>query len=262
MPESERTGEPPAEVTQLSDHARGSDRIRALGNVETFEEGPAGVVPPAAQGTPTAQGTPAVPCDEASAVQRGAPEGEPTQPTRSAFRALGERERFVGGFLRVVTGTFVGPDGFIFDRDIVRHPGAVVVVPLAEDRRHVLCVRQFRAAVGETLLELPAGKLDVKDEPPETCAERELEEEIGYRASTWTALCQFYNSPGFSDERSWCFLAEGLVASERSAQGVEERHMTIERVDLEQVDELVAAGEILDAKTIVGLTIVRERLRG
>jgi ADP-ribose pyrophosphatase len=186
------------------------------------------------------------------------PEGEGAPTT--GFRVLGERERYDGGFLRLVTGTFVGPDGFTFERDIVRHLGAVCVVPLERDRRHVLLVRQYRAAVGEALLELPAGKLDVTDEPPLECAARELAEEVGQRADHWVELCQFYNSPGFTDERTWCFLAEGLTPCDRSAQGVEEHHLTVERLDLEQTDELISAGAIVDAKTIVGLLAAKARL--
>jgi ADP-ribose pyrophosphatase len=178
------------------------------------------------------------------------------------FRLLGERERYDGGFMRLVTGTFVGPDGFTFERDIVRHTGAVCVVPLEADRRHVLLVRQYRAAVGVPILELPAGKLDVTDEPALECAARELAEEMGQRAERWTELCQFFNSPGFTDERTWCFLAEGLSACDRAAQGVEERHLTIERCDLAQLDELMAAGEIVDGKTIVGLLATKARLAG
>ena len=181
-------------------------------------------------------------------------------PEPGSFRLLGERERFKGGFLRVVTGTFVGPDGFTFERDIVRHPGAVSVVPLEADRRHAILVRQYRAAVDTPLLELPAGKLDVVGEPPEECAARELAEEIGYRAGSLVELCQFLNSPGFSDERSWIYLAEQLVRCDRDAQGVEERHLTLERVDLDELDDLVAAGEIVDAKTIIGLQLARSRL--
>jgi ADP-ribose pyrophosphatase len=178
-----------------------------------------------------------------------------------AFRLLGERERFHGGFLRLVTGTFVGPDGFTFERDIVRHPGAVCVVPLDADRRHVILIRQYRAAIDATLLELPAGKLDVPGEPPEQCAARELEEETGYGPGKLTELCQFFNSPGFSDERSWVYLAEDLVRLERAAQGVEEHHLTLERVDLDELEDLVGSGEIVDAKTIIGLQMVRARLQ-
>jgi 8-oxo-dGTP pyrophosphatase MutT (NUDIX family) len=189
----------------------------------------------------------------------GAPSGEPD--ASPPFRLLGERERFQGGFLRVVTGTFVGPDGFTFERDIVRHPGAVSVVPLEADRRHVILVRQYRAAVDTALLELPAGKLDVPGEPPEDCAARELAEEIGYAPGRLTELGQFLNSPGFSDERSWIFLAENLVRCERDAQGVEELHLLLERIDLHEFDDLLASGEIVDAKTIIGLQLARSRLR-
>jgi 8-oxo-dGTP pyrophosphatase MutT (NUDIX family) len=181
-------------------------------------------------------------------------------PSLEPFRLLGERERFNGGFLRLVTGTFVGPDGFTFERDIVRHPGATCVVPLESDGRHVLAVRQYRAAVDTAVLELPAGKLDVPGEPPVECAARELAEEIGQRAERWTELCAFLNSPGFTDERTICFLAEDLTRCERDAQGVEELHLSVERIDLEQLDELVATGEIADAKTMIGLYATRSHL--
>lgn len=182
-------------------------------------------------------------------------------PGKGAFRALGERERFAGGFLRLVTGTFVGPDGFIFDRDIVRHPGAVVIAAVEEDGRHVLCIRQFRAAVNDVLLELPAGKLDVAEEPIADCAARELAEEVGVEAATLTQLCSYYNSPGFADERSTLFLAEGLTPCERSAQGVEEHNIEIERVDLRTLDEMIATGRIVNGNTILGLLMAREELR-
>jgi ADP-ribose pyrophosphatase len=196
-------------------------------------------------------------------MQSPEPDASGADPdAHQGFRLLGERERFNGGFLRVVTGTFVGPDGFTFERDIVRHPGAVSVVAAEADRRHVILVRQYRAAVDTALLELPAGKLDVPGEPPEDCAARELAEEIGYRPGSLVELCQFLNSPGFSDERSWIYLGENLVRCDRDAQGVEERHLTLERVDLDELDDLIATGEILDAKTIIGLQLARSRLRG
>ena len=98
---------------------------------------------------------------------------------RGAFRQIGERARYSGERLQVVIGTFVGPDGFTFDREIVRTFDAVCVVPLESDREHVLLVRQYRGPVDQALLELPAGKLDVPGEPPEQCAARELAEEVG-----------------------------------------------------------------------------------
>lgn len=177
-----------------------------------------------------------------------------------AFRRIGERPRFDGGFFGVVTATFVGPDGFTFERELVRHPGAVCVVPLEEDGRHVLMVRQYRGAVGEPILELPAGKRDVKGEDPAACAARELVEEIGRRPEEMSEIARFYNSPGFSDEETICYLAEGLVDCEREAHGVEEEHMTIERISLDDIEELMATGDLIDAKSIIGLLTARAAL--
>jgi len=177
-----------------------------------------------------------------------------------SFRHLGERERFDAGFFHIVTATFVGPDGFAFERQVVRHPGAVCVVPLEHDRRGVLMIRQYRGAVDAGLLELPAGKRDVADEDPAVCAGRELAEEIGREASSMKEVARFYNSPGFTDEETICFLAEGLREVPREAHGVEEQHIVIERVLLEDVESLMAAGELIDAKSIIGLLAARSAL--
>jgi len=162
-----------------------------------------------------------------------------------------------GGFFKVVTARLVGPDGFIFEREIIHHPGAVCIVPLEADGRHVLMIRQYRAAVGHAILELPAGKRDVPDEDPTLCASRELVEEIGREPSLLTEIAQFYNSPGFCDEKTICFLATGLRECPREAHGAEEENLTIERIDLADVEELMAAGDLIDAKSIIALTAAR-----
>jgi ADP-ribose pyrophosphatase len=179
---------------------------------------------------------------------------------RGTFRQIGERLRYPGERLRVVVGTFVGPDGFTFEREIVRTFAAACVVPLEIDREHVLLVRQYRGPVDQALLELPAGKLDVPGEPPELCAARELAEEVGATAERFTQLGQFLNSPGYCDELTTCFLAEGLKAGTRTADGIEEEHLVVERISLSSVDELIATGDIADAKTIVGLLLARSFL--
>ncbi len=175
----------------------------------------------------------------------------------AVFRQLGERWRFDGGFFQIVTGTFVGPDGFTFEREIVRHPGAVCVIPLEADRVHVLMIRQYRGSVDANVLELPAGKRDVEDEDPAVCAGRELVEEVGREAGKLTEVASFFNSPGFTDEHTICFLAEDLNECPREAHGVEEEHITIERVSLHDVEELMAAGDLVDAKSIIGLLAAR-----
>lgn len=189
---------------------------------------------------------------------------DPSPPGGHAevFRKIGERTRFEGGFFEVAAATFVGPDGFTFEREVVRHPGAVCIVPLEADRRHVVMIRQYRGAVGRSLLELPAGKRDVEDEDPRLCASRELVEEVGREAGSITEIARFYNSPGFNDELTICYLAEDLVETERQAHGIEEEHLTVERVALADIEELMASGELVDAKSIIGLFAARHAIRG
>src|SRR5437879_4688983 len=179
-----------------------------------------------------------------------------------SFRKLDERKIYRGPLISVAEGTFERPSGEPFVRDIVHHPGAVSVVPLLPGEREVVLVRQYRAAVDRLLLEIPAGKRDVADEPVEVTAHRELEEEIGMRAGRLEPLAEFFNSPGFCDEHSFVFLARDLEATTISAQGIEEQHLTLERVALESVPELIASGELIDAKSIIGLCLTRQRLAG
>ena len=176
------------------------------------------------------------------------------------FRKVDEEIVFEGYLISVAKGTFEDPSGERFERDVVHHPGAVSVVPVFEDKGTVLLVRQYRAAVDRVLLEIPAGKRDVDGEDPEVTAARELEEEVGVRAGRLEKLAEFFNSPGFCDEHSFVYLATGLERTEVSAHGVEEEHMTVEEVPLEELASLVAAGELVDAKSIIGLALARDAL--
>ena len=164
---------------------------------------------------------------------------------------------FAGALIKVANATFEGPSGR-FDRDIVHHPGAVVVVPLT-DSGTVFMVRQFRAAIGSDLLELPAGKRDVTGEPPEETARRELAEEVGLSATDVRLLARFYNSPGFTDELSWLYLATGLDEVPTDRQGHEEQLMSLEEIPLADVPAMIADGRIEDAKSIIGLTLTALR---
>lgn len=159
-----------------------------------------------------------------------------------------------GRIVSMYRSTFRGPDGDEFQRDIVRHPGAVSVVPLLDDGTVVL-VRQYRAALDRFLLEIPAGKRDVIGEPPEETARRELIEEVGLLPTLLTPLAVFHNSVGFSDEESHVFLGTGLQEAERDLQGIEEQHMSEERVPLVDVPAMIASGEITDSKTMIGLLL-------
>lgn len=177
----------------------------------------------------------------------------------SDFRKVSERHVAGGVVISFAVGTFESPDGQRFDRELVRHPGAVIVVPLLGDDT-VLMVRQFRAAVEQELLELPAGKRDVPGEPTEVTAERELEEEVGHKAGRIELLGRFYNSPGFSDELSWCYLARDLVEVGNDLQGIEEQYMTVERVALSDVGRMIVEGAIVDGKSIIGLQLAMRHL--
>jgi ADP-ribose pyrophosphatase len=121
-------------------------------------------------------------------------------------------------------------------------------------------VRQFRAAMEQDLLEIVAGKRDVADEPLEVTAARELEEEVGLIAGSYVKLAEVAHSPGFCDEVNHVFLATDLSETQAANQGIEEEYMTVERVSLDDVVAMITDGRIIDAKTIVGLLLTRERL--
>ena len=175
------------------------------------------------------------------------------------FRQVGERQIHQGYVVSFNVGTFEGPDGATFERDVVRHPGAVSVVAV-DDEGLVVLVRQYRAVLDEFILELPAGKLDVDGEDPMVCAQRELVEEVGIEAAEWELLASFHHSPGFCDELGRVYLAQGLTAVPDARQGIEEETMTIERWPLADATRLIAEGTVHDAKTCVGLLMAKERL--
>ena len=177
---------------------------------------------------------------------------EPGPRSASGFRRIAEHRVHEGWAIDVVVADFETPDGEIISRDVVRHPGAVSVVPLDGD--DFVLVRQYRAAVEEDLLEIPAGKRDIADEPPEETARRELAEEVGLATTTaLVPLAEFYNSVGFSDEYSHVYLATDLTPVPLDRQGPEEQHMTIERWPVDSIASAIADGEIRDAKTVIGL---------
>jgi 8-oxo-dGTP pyrophosphatase MutT (NUDIX family) len=176
------------------------------------------------------------------------------------FHKVSERPVYEGSLLKVSLGTFEGPGGQRFERDLVHHPGAVVVVPYDDATGDVVMVRQYRAPVDTELLEIPAGRRDVQGEPTEITAGRELAEETGLEADRLELIGHFFNSPGFSDEETWCYLARDLRPVPLSRHSIEEEHMTVERYQLVEVDALIASGRIVDGKTIVGLFLALSAL--
>lgn len=172
------------------------------------------------------------------------------------FERTGSEQIWQGRIAGVRVDRFRHDDGEEVSREIVTHPGAVAVVACDDD--HVWLVRQPREPVGDpALLELPAGKLDADGESPLDTAKRELAEEIGKAADRWEHLVSFWSSPGFSDERVHIYLATGL--RDEAAEAEENERIEIEAVPLSELDALIDRCE--DAKTLVGLLLLRERRR-
>ncbi len=169
-------------------------------------------------------------------------------------------EELLGAWLfRVDRLHVLDPSGVSFDRVVMRHPGAVTVVPVHDDGT-VTVVRQYRAAVDAMVLEVPAGTLDRPGEDPLDAARRELAEEVGLAATRWDRLIETFNSPGVSDQRTLLYLATGLTHCESSPHGIEEQAMTVETIHLDDVEGLVADGTLQDQTTVLGLYMARARL--
>lgn len=180
------------------------------------------------------------------------------------FRRVDEREVHAGHVWRVVVAEFEAPDGQRFERDVVRSPGAVAVVPLlfdGGDAPSVRLVEQYRPAYEADLIEIPAGMRDVPGEPLADTARRELAEEAGLGAQRLDHLVDVYPSPGLTDSVTSVFVATGCTEVQREAHGPEEEHMRILDVPLAEALTMIDRGTITDAKTVVGLLAVDRRLR-
>ncbi|WAC71088.1 NUDIX hydrolase [Roseateles sp. SL47] len=154
-----------------------------------------------------------------------------------------------GNFLQVSRDHVRLPNGRQATREYIRHPGAAVIVPILEDGR-LLLERQYRYPMGRVMLEFPAGKLD-PDEPPLTCAQRELLEETGYRATEWAYAGVMHNAIAYSTERIEIFFARGLVAGERKLDDGE--FLDVVAHDQEELEQMVIKGELTDAKSLTCL---------
>ena len=165
---------------------------------------------------------------------------------------------FTGKLFNVEVIEFTSREGRAVRREVVRHPGAVVIVPIFADNRLAM-IRNYRIAVDQRLWELPAGKLE-RGEDPQRAASRELEEETGYRAGRIEKLGEFYTSPGFADERIRAYLAQDLEEVGQRLEPGED--IVLELLPLKQVLEMLDRGEIRDAKTIAALYLWERRQRG
>jgi ADP-ribose pyrophosphatase len=165
---------------------------------------------------------------------------------------------FDGGFLKVSRDRVTLPDGSVTEREFIRHPGAVVILPLFDDGR-VLLERQFRYPMDRVFIEFPAGKID-PGEDHLACARRELQEETGYTASSWQYLCTIHNAIAYSDEHLELYLARGLQEGE--AQLDQGEFLETFTTTVAELLDMVRRGEVTDVKTIIGAFWLEKILSG
>ena len=164
---------------------------------------------------------------------------------------------YQGRVLQLGVESLTLPNGKSLELEVVRHPGGAAIVALDQKER-VCLLRQYRHAGGGWLWELPAGRLEA-NEPPHTTAARELVEEAGLQASSWVTLGKTLVSPGYCDEVIYLYLARNLTAV--PAQPEEHELFEVHWIPFDQALEQVHDGTILDAKTMLGLTLAGKFIR-
>lgn len=164
---------------------------------------------------------------------------------------------YEGKIINLRIDTVEMPEKRYSKREIVEHPGGVGIVPITDDNSIIL-VRQYRKAVNRMLLEIPAGKLEVNEEPRET-AIRELREETGYSANNYKYLMEFYTSPGYTTEKIYLFMATELIEGNQELDFGE--YCEIEKYSIEDLIKMIDRGEIIDSKTIIGINLAKDYLR-
>ncbi len=151
------------------------------------------------------------------------------------------------------------PDGNESKREIVKHPGAVALLPITNDGK-IIVVKQYRKALERTIIEIPAGRIEPNEDPKVT-AIRELEEETGYGAKEVSYIQSFATSPGFADEIIHLYVAKELYAIENPADGDEDEFIEQFEITIEEAEEMIAKGEIYDAKTAFAILYAKYELK-
>lgn len=167
------------------------------------------------------------------------------------FHQVGRETLGTGAFLKLERVWITAGGHPAVARDVINHPGGVGILPV--DGPDVLFIRQYRVAIDQEVLEIPAGKLDRTDGDPAREAARELREELGVEAIKLVPLGSILPSPGYTSERIHLFVADGILGVERATDGLEEAFAEIVRIRFDQAMELLDDGQIDDAKTQIAL---------
>jgi ADP-ribose pyrophosphatase len=178
-----------------------------------------------------------------------------TNHNKELPRIIDSKISFEGKVFDVSTDTIEEGD-LTYEREVVRHPGSAVIVPVFADET-VALVKQYRHPAVRYLLEVPAGSLS-EGERPEAGAARELEEELGLVAGKLEKLAEFFVSPGFLEEKMWLYLATDLTETQQNLD--DDEVIEVVRIPFSQALEMISDGEIEDAKTIIGLLLAGPRL--
>lgn len=182
----------------------------------------------------------------------------PKKSRAKPVRVLSSKTPFKGRVFSVTSERVLEPNGITAVRDVIRHSGSVVILPVDDSGSgpHVLLERQYRYAAGDYMWEIPAGRID-PGEKELVAAKRELLEETGYRAKKWRKILFFYPSPGFLAETMSVYLATGLQPGE--AQPEADEKIDFELVALPKALQMVDSGKIRDGKTITSLLWLERR---
>ena len=164
-------------------------------------------------------------------------------------KQIASRRIYDGRILSLRVDDVLLENGRRATREVIEHPGAAGIVAFDEDGK-LLMVRQYRYPLGEELLELPAGKIDMGETPME-CAARELQEETGYKAQSLTLLGKVYPAAAYDGETVYLYYAQGLKRCNQQLD--EDEFLTVEHVDFEQAVQMVMRNEIPDSKTQIGI---------
>ncbi|SDJ66137.1 NUDIX hydrolase [Sediminibacillus albus] len=170
-------------------------------------------------------------------------------------RTITSKHIFEGKVVNLQVDEVELPDGKRSKREIIKHPGAVAIIPVTKENK-IVFVKQYRKPLEKSLIEIPAGKLE-PGEVPEVTAKRELEEETGYTTDNLTFLTSFYTSPGFADEIIHLYVTKDIVPLQELVDGDEDEFVEIMELSLEEAEQLVKEQRIHDAKTAYAILYLK-----